>query len=91
MGCKPCEERRRKRLEQAGITQNKPNKVRLFYKGNQERAQVKIEGRIPVFCEAFQKWCLDAVYQKCDRKTCLIGTPAFDKILSEYDKSLSEE
>ena len=86
MTCKPCQQRKEKLLEEA-----RKKNVSVFFKGNSSPAQIKIHGSLPIRCEAFQKWCVNAVYLKCDKKTCLIGTPAFDEIIEKFNKEQVEK
>jgi hypothetical protein len=86
MVCTPCQQKRDKLLQEA-----RTKKTSIFFKGNADPVQIKIHGRIPIFCEAFKKWCVNAVYLQCDKQNCLIGTPKFDEILQAFDREQVEK
>lgn len=87
MACGPCQKRRQELLDRA--KKRKTTNPSIYFKGNAAPEKIQIHGNTPVYCEVFKKWCVTAVFLKCDKKTCLIGTPEFDAILEEFDKKSS--
>jgi hypothetical protein len=92
MVCTPCQERKRKlrqmKFEKERAKKGNPN---IFFKGNKTNSEIVLHGKLPLYCEAFEKMCVVAVYQQCDKKECLIGTPRFDEILNKLEEEHQED
>ena len=86
MGCTPCQARRLRLKQQRMDKEKAKNNPNVFFKGSKSDVEIILHGKLPLWCEAFEKMCVVAVYQQCDKKECLIGTPKFDEILSKFEE-----